>query len=143
VGPRSARSSSAQIARDALFQLLHALLELGLGEVLVAVVDRLELAAVDGDRGLLEQAETTAQQDELAAGGADRITVVLAEVGDGLEVGRQEAQEPHEFHIAVGFLFELAAGADAVEVAVDVEAEEVSRIVRWPSQIAGDGMGEA
>ena len=38
-----------QIACDALLQLLHALLELGVGEVLVAVVDRLELAAVDGN----------------------------------------------------------------------------------------------
>ena len=38
-----------QVTRDALFDLRHPPLHLGRGEVLVAVVHRLELAAVDGD----------------------------------------------------------------------------------------------
>ena len=45
-----------QIARDALLNLRHAPVHLGAGEVLVAVVHRLELTAVDRDAGLREQA---------------------------------------------------------------------------------------
>jgi hypothetical protein len=51
-----------EVALHTLVELLHPCLQLAFGEVLVAVVDRLELTAVDGDRGLLEQAETTTQQ---------------------------------------------------------------------------------
>jgi hypothetical protein len=44
-----------QIARDAVLNLRHAPVHLGAREVLVAIVDRLELAAVNGDAGLREQ----------------------------------------------------------------------------------------
>ena len=46
-----------QIARDALLNLRHAPLHLGACEVLVAVVHRLELAAVNRHAGLREQAD--------------------------------------------------------------------------------------
>jgi hypothetical protein len=45
-----------QIARHALLDLSHAPVHLGPREVLVAIVDRLELAAVDRDVRLREQA---------------------------------------------------------------------------------------
>jgi hypothetical protein len=67
--------------------LFHTLLGLVDRKVLVAVVDRLELAAVDGDQGRAEQAQLPAQDHELGTGGLDRRAVVLAEVGDGLVVG--------------------------------------------------------
>jgi hypothetical protein len=38
-------------------------------------------------RGLLEQAQSPTQQNELAARIADRLAVVLAEIRDRLEVG--------------------------------------------------------
>ena len=41
-----------QIARDALLDLRHASIHFGAREVLVAIVDRLELVAVNGDAGL-------------------------------------------------------------------------------------------
>ena len=44
-----------QIARDALLDLRHASVHLGAREVLIAVVHRLELAAVDRDAGFREQ----------------------------------------------------------------------------------------
>jgi hypothetical protein len=44
-----------QIPRDTLLKLLHAPVHLGAREVLVAIVDRFELAAVNGDAGLREQ----------------------------------------------------------------------------------------
>jgi hypothetical protein len=36
----------------------------------------------------------------------------------------------------------LAAGADAVEVAVDEQTEKVGWVVRWAPQVIGNGMGE-
>ncbi|OAP50123.1 hypothetical protein ATC00_09105, partial [Sinorhizobium americanum] len=90
-----------QIARDAGLHLLDALGDLGHSEVLVAVVDRLELAAVDGDDGSGEQVELAAQHHEPRAGGADRCPVVASEVGNRLEVRHQAAGEPHQFDIAL------------------------------------------
>ena len=55
-------------------------------EVAVAVVDRLELAAVDGQDGLRGEIKLPTLHDELAAHPPDRLAVVLAEVGDGFEV---------------------------------------------------------
>ncbi len=49
-----------QVARDAGVDLLQALGDLGHGEVPVAVVHRLELAAVDGDHRPREQAQLPA-----------------------------------------------------------------------------------
>lgn len=59
------------------------------------------------------------------------------------EVRRQAAQEPHQLHVPVGFSFQVAAGANAVEVAVDVEPKKVGWIVWGASQLMGNGMGEA
>src|SRR5918993_444306 len=78
-----------EIALDALFDLLLALLNLAGREVAIAGVDRLELAAVHGDHGLREQLELAAQLDEAAAHVADADPVMVPEVGDGLEVRRQ------------------------------------------------------
>ena len=44
-----------QIARDALLDLLQPPLHLGVGEVLVAIVDRLELAAIDRNARLVNK----------------------------------------------------------------------------------------
>ena len=98
--------------RNALLDLLHARGELAVGEVLVTVVDRLELAAVDGHCGVGKQLHLPAQQDELAADPADRLAVVAAEVSDGLEVGHQPTREPDQFHVALGLTFEPTAGGD-------------------------------
>jgi hypothetical protein len=117
-------------------------LELAGGEVAVAGRDGLEFGAVDGDELTSEETELSAVDDELTSDTADGLGVVLAEVSDSLEVGRQTAQEPHEFNISIGISLELAAGADAVEVTVDVEAQEVGRVVGRTSPLKGDSMGE-
>src|SRR5207237_10494542 len=46
-----------QVTRDALFDLRHPPLHLGWGEVLIAVVHRFELAAIDGNNRFREQIE--------------------------------------------------------------------------------------
>ena len=65
----------------------HAPLHLGAGEVLIAVVDRLELAAVDCHAGLREQAQRAAERDKPGADLPDSAAVVLAEVGNCLVIG--------------------------------------------------------
>jgi len=84
-----------QVACDAVLQLLHPSFELAVGEVLVAVVDRFEFAAIDRDNRLREQIEAAAQHDEVAADSADRLAIVLAEVRDRFEVRHQFAGQPY------------------------------------------------
>ena len=132
-----------EVALHTLVELLHPCLQLAFGEVLVAVVDRLELTAVDGDRGLLEQAETTTQQDELAAGGADRLTVVLAEVGDSLEVGHQPAGEPDQLDVALRLALQPPAGLHPVQIPVDVDLQQCPRVICQSPHLRGLGPLEA
>ena len=75
-----------QIAFDARLKLFQPLGHLGLREIPVPRVHRLEFAAVDGNRGGGEQAHAPAHRHELAANLADGLAVVLAEIGDSLEV---------------------------------------------------------
>src|SRR5262249_12198747 len=65
-----------EIASDAGVDLLHAFLDLGHRVVLVAIVHGLEFAAVDGDDGVGEKVQTTAQCNKLAAHRPDRRAVV-------------------------------------------------------------------
>ena len=88
------RIELAEITRDALFQLRTASLHLALGEVPVAVVHRLELAAVDGDAWGRKQPYLAAQIHEAGADLAQPGAIVLAEIGDRLVVGREAPQEP-------------------------------------------------
>jgi hypothetical protein len=92
-------------------------LHLGRGEVLVTVVHRLELAAVNGDDRFGEQIEPLAQHDELPAYLADRRTIVFAEVGNGLEVRHQPSGQPHQFDVALRLALQPTAGLDAIQVA--------------------------
>jgi len=73
---RSAVSSADKIAFDAPLDLLHPLLELGAGEVLVAGVHRLELAAVDRRYRMGEQVQPPTYLDKPPARRADRRAVV-------------------------------------------------------------------
>ena len=129
-----------QIPGNARIDLGQTPLELGGGEVLVAIVDGLELAAVDGHQRLGKEVQLAAQHDELAAHGADGWAVVVAEVGDGLEVGREPPGQPHQLDIALRFALEPAAGRNAVQVTVDIQLEQHCGVV---AGAAGSGRGGA
>lgn len=75
-----------EVACDTGFELLDTGVELPVGEVLVAIVHGLELAAVNGDEGIGKQVEPPAQQDEFAADATDRRALVFPEVRNGLTV---------------------------------------------------------
>ena len=102
-------------------------------EVLVAVVDRLELAAIDGDARCRQKADLSANGDELRAHLADRRPVILAEIGDRLVIGNQPTGEPHDLHVATGLTFKPAARLNPIEITVGVELQKDRRTVRRPA----------
>src|SRR5687768_9871538 len=110
-----------EIARHALLNLSAAALDLRPREVAIPVVDRLELGAVDGHAGRVEEPQPAAEGNELGADLTDGPAAVLAEVGDGLVIGGQAAGEPHQLDIATGLAFQAPARLHPVEIAVDVQ----------------------
>ncbi len=101
------------------------------------VVDHLELAAVDSHDRFGEQIEPAAQHDEFATDVTDRLAVVLAKVGDGLEVRRQAPGQPHQLNIALGLAFQAPTRLQAVEIPVDVDLQQHRRVVRGTPGIRG------
>src|SRR5258708_7008449 len=122
----------AHVARHALFDLLLATPDLALREVVVTTVHGLELAAVDGNAGLRQQAHLAAQLDESRAHLLERRAIVLAEVGDGFVIRRQPSGQPHHLNIAAGLALQPPARLDPVEIAINVELEHRRRMVRRP-----------
>jgi len=57
-----------------------------------------------------------------------------AEIGDGLEVGLQRPQQPDDLDVAMTFRFQAAARPNSVEIAVDVEFEQIARRVARPAR---------
>src|SRR3984893_9483843 len=120
----------AQIPRHALLDLSDAALHLRAREVLVAVVDRLELAAIDGAARCRQKADLSAKRDELRAHLADRGPVILAKIGKRLVIGNQPSGEPHDLHVAPGLPVTPAARLNPIEITVDVELQKDRRTVR-------------
>src|SRR5271156_655257 len=75
------------IAGDTVLDLRHATLHLRLREVLVTVVHRLELAAVNRNAGFGEQAHGATEGNKLRADFTDGAAIVLAEVGNRPVIG--------------------------------------------------------
>ncbi|MGF6808443.1 hypothetical protein OKW30_003569 [Paraburkholderia sp. Clong3] len=106
------------------FSLLLPLVDLTLGEVAIARIDCLELAAVNGDQCLREQLQLTAQHHEAATHIANADAVVATEVGYRHEVRRQTTREPHHFNIALTLPFQATARLDPVQIAVDIDLQQ-------------------
>jgi hypothetical protein len=68
--------------------------DLSLREILASIVDRLELAAIDGYRRFRQQPHLAAQLHELRAHLLDGWAVVLSEIGNRLVIGCESAQQP-------------------------------------------------
>jgi radical SAM protein with 4Fe4S-binding SPASM domain len=77
---------SFEVSADALSDLLHAALELAAREIAVPRIDGLKLSSVDRSHGILEHADVDAEPDEPRADRLDRRAVVLAKVGDRLDI---------------------------------------------------------
>src|ERR1700676_560342 len=122
----------AQIASDALLELRSAPFQLRSREVPIAIVHRLELAAVDRHARRREQIHLAAELDEARAHLADGTAVVLPEIGDRLMVGDEAAKQPHHLDVAPSLTFEPPARLHKVEIAVDVELQENRGMIGRP-----------
>jgi hypothetical protein len=95
-----------------------------------------------GNEVSAEKVQLAAEEGEFPADVADRLAIIPAEIGDGLEIGCEASQQPHHFHIAVGFAFQLPAGPHTVEIAIEVELEQVTRVVWGTTGFLENGMPE-
>jgi hypothetical protein len=102
------------VSRDALVQLLQPRFKLAVGEVLIPIIDRFELASVDRHNRLGEQLQIPTHDDELATYAADSFAIISAKVGDRFEVRRQPSGEPNQFEVVLGLALETPAGLNAV-----------------------------
>ena len=123
------RLQRRQIALNARLDLLDAALNRAARERSVAGVDGLEPAAVDRHDRVGEEVQASTQRDELPASGADRWAVVLAKIGDRLEIRRQPARQPHHLDVARRFALQTSARLDLVDVAVDVDLQHRRGVV--------------
>jgi len=73
--------------------------------------------------------DVAAESDELLAQLADRRTVVLAEVGDRLEVRPQPAGQPDELEIPAAFALQPPRRLRLVQVAVEIDPQNQARMV--------------
>ena len=112
-----------QIAINALLYLHHTALHLRPCEVVVAGIDRLKLAAVNGDARFRKQVKLAAQGNKLGSDLTDRFAVVFTEVRYGLVIRNQTTNQPHHFHVALALHLKAAARLDLVEIAIDIELQ--------------------
>src|SRR5688572_26810005 len=129
-GHRRLRQSDRALS---IFELRPPPLHLATREVLVAIVHRLELAAVDRHARRCQQAHLTAQIDEASANLADGLVIVLAKVGERLVIGYKAAREPHHLDVASGLALDVAARLDPIEIAIDVELQQHRRMIGRPT----------
>jgi hypothetical protein len=120
------RLQRRQIALDARVDLLDAALNRAGRERSVAAADGLEPASVDRHHRVGEEAQASTQRDELSASGADRRAVVLAKIGDRLEIRRQPARQRHHLDVARRFALQTSARLDLVDVAIDVDLQQLA-----------------
>lgn len=118
-----------KIPSDAFLELVQSGFQLAIREVLVSIVHCLELAAVDGNDRLGEQAQATAHNNEISADATDGLTVVLTEICNRFEIRGQPPREPNQLDVSLSLPLESAAGLDAVQVPVDVDLQKRRRMV--------------
>jgi hypothetical protein len=67
----------------------------------------------------------------------DVTHVILAEVGNGLEVRCQAPREPHQLDVALGLALQPSARLDPIQIAVDVDLQQDRRVIRGSSSSSG------
>src|SRR5271166_934356 len=123
----------AQIPRNALLDLSQPAFHLRAREILVAVVDRFELATINGDARARQQAYLSAKANKLRTHLADRRPIILAEIGNRLVIRSQPTGEPHHLNVAPSLALKPPARLNPGEAAVEVELQQHRRMVRGPS----------
>jgi hypothetical protein len=67
-------------------------------KVVVAVVDALELAAINSNAGFRQQIQLSAEQDKLATDFTDHCVIVFTKVGNRFKVRHQPTGQPKELY---------------------------------------------
>ncbi|MNI37381.1 hypothetical protein D3C73_914700 [compost metagenome] len=124
---------------NARFDFFHPTLQLGAGEIAVAVVHRLEFTAVDRNEVFREKPQLLTQHDKLPTDASNGLAVVFAKVGDGLEVRHQPTGKPHQFDVALRLALKAPARLDAIEIAVDVDLQHDCGVVSRSARFSRDG----
>ena len=107
-------------------------LELRTREVPVALVHRLELAAVDRNARYREQTHLPAQHHEVRAGLADRRPLSFRKSAIVLWSGARRPEQPHQLDVALRLALQPPARLHPVEIAVDVELQQNRGMIRGP-----------
>ncbi len=131
---RAAGRALLGVARVEPLQIIFQLLVGGLDEfsqrsrreVPILVVDRLDARAVNRQQFASEQIEIPAQDHELPKNLLERGAIVAPEIGDGLEVRLQTPQQPDDLYVAMTFGLKTAARPHPVEIAVNIELQQIA-----------------
>ena len=100
--------------------------------------------AVDRHHLSAQKVQFAQHQHELPVRRLERFPVLLAELGDGAIAGHQMLHQPDQFQIAAGLALQAARRPDPVEIAVKIELQQITRMVRrLPCTAARSGMTEA
>lgn len=117
------------VNRDVLVKAFDAVIELARRKIIVLGICSLELAAVNGDVRLGEQLQSHAELVELLIYFSNSLLVILAEIGDCTKIASQLTEQPHHLNVALAFACKLARRANLIKVTVDVELEQIARVL--------------
>ena len=126
-----------EVAFQPVVDALQVPLQCGSREVAVTVVHRLDARAIHSDQLAPVQGKFSAQPHERPKDLPEGAPVVAAEVGDRLEVGAKLAQQPDHLQVAVRLDLQAPAGPNTVEIPVDVELQQIRRIVARAALVVG------
>ena len=129
-----------EVASQPLVNQLPVDLEALGGVVPLHGVHRPELAPVDGRQPWVQKPEPPTEFHHLPKHQSDLIDAGHPEVGDGLEVGSQLAHQPDHLEVPMTLSFQLPTGTDSVEVAVEVELQQIGGVVRGSTHLVRFGV---
>jgi hypothetical protein len=89
----------------------------------VTPIGGVKFGAVDDKEFVAEQLQLLAQQHKPLEDLSERRAIVPSEVTDGFVVRTETLQEPEDLQIALGLSFQKTAGADAVEISIQVQLQ--------------------
>src|SRR5690349_12024239 len=94
------------------------------------VVEGFEAAAINGHQFGPKEIHLAAKQIEVSKQWLKGVPVLLAEISDSFEIRIHPAQQPDQLQIAPRLGFQPPAGANPVEVAIEVKLEQIGRMIR-------------
>ena len=95
----------------------------------LAARHRLELRAIDRQPLAADQPLAAAEAHERRRHGAQRRALAAAELGDRLVIRGQPVEQPHQLDVALALALQTPRGPHLLQVAVQVQLQQVGRVV--------------